>query len=202
MRMEQLKTLVKNMEKKESLRNIIKQQRDKLSKELVKKDSKLICDKLLELKKYDSFLVYSAINNEVDLVYFANEAVLAGKKIAYPRVNGSQMDFYLINSLADLSEGYFHIKEPTESCPVFYPNRNTLCLVPGLVFSEQGDRIGYGKGFYDKYFNRYSDIAKIGVAFDFQICPKWEPDSFDVSMDALITEKREVFINDKIRRNM
>ena len=55
MRMEQLKTLVKNMEKKESLRNIIKQQRDKLSKELVKKDSKLICDKLLELKKYDSF---------------------------------------------------------------------------------------------------------------------------------------------------
>ena len=109
MKTEQLKTLVKNMEKKESLRNIIKQQRDKLSKELVKKDSKLICDKLLELKKYDSFLVYSAINNEVDLVYFANEAVLAGKKIAYPRVNGSQMDFYLINSLADLSEGYFHI---------------------------------------------------------------------------------------------
>ena len=190
------------MEKKESLRNIIKQQRDKLSKELVKKDSKLICDKLLELKKYDSFLVYSAINNEVDLVYFANEAVLAGKKIAYPRVNGSQMDFYLINSLADLSEGYFHIKEPTESCPVFYPDSNTLCIVPGLVFSEQGDRIGYGKGFYDKYFNRYSDIAKIGVAFDFQICPKWEPCSFDVSMDALITEKREVFINDKIRRNM
>lgn len=202
MRTEQLKTLVRNMEKKESLRKIIKQQRDKLSKELVERDSKLICNKLLELEKYDSFLVYSAINNEVDLDYFANEAILAGKKIAYPRVNGSQMEFYLINSIDDLSEGYFHIKEPTESCQVFYPNSNTLCLVPGLVFSDQGDRIGYGKGFYDNYFNRYSDIAKIGVAFDFQICPKWEPDSLDVSMDALITEKREVFINDKLRRNM
>lgn len=197
-----MKTLVRNMEKKESLRKIIKQQRNKLSKELVERDSKLICNKLLELEKYDSFLVYSAINNEVDLDYFANEAILAGKKIAYPRVNGSQMEFYLINSIDDLSEGYFHIKEPTESCQVFYPNSNTLCLVPGLVFSDQGDRIGYGKGFYDNYFNRYSDIAKIGVAFDFQICPKWEPDSLDVSMDALITEKREVFINDKLRRNM
>ena len=212
--------MVKNMVKKESLRKEIKQKRKLLSEAFVTENSRNICDKLIkyievrdteaqktktDISAYDTYLLYASANNEVDLSYFIDRAMELGKTIAFPRVHKSgqsDMDFYRIDSVKDLSEGNFHIMEPVEGCQLVSPTNKTLCLVPGLVFSEKGSRIGYGRGFYDNYFNRYRNITKIGIAFDFQIYPDWEAYSSDVPMDALITEKREVFINDKIRRNM
>lgn len=208
------------MVKKESLRKEVKQKRKLLSEAFVAENSRHICDKLIkyleardteaqktktDITAYDTYLLYASANNEVDLSYFIDWAMELGKTIAFPRVDKSgenDMDFYRIDSVKDLSEGNFHIMEPVEDCRLVSPTDKTICLVPGLVFSEKGNRIGYGRGFYDNYFNRYRDITKIGIAFDFQIYPDWEAYSSDVSMDAFITEKREVFINDKIRRNM
>lgn len=203
------------MVKKESLRKEVKQKRKLLSEAYVAENSRIICDRLSEFLQahnsgpdiagYDTYLLYASANNEVDLSYFVDRARELGKTIAFPRVDKSgenDMDFYRIDSVKDLSEGNFHIMEPVEGCRLVIPTDKTICLVPGLVFSEKGNRIGYGRGFYDNYFNRYMNITKIGIAFDFQIYPDWEAYSSDVSMDALITEKREVFINDKIRRNM
>ncbi len=208
------------MVKKESLRKEIKQKRNLLSEAFVEENSRLICDKLIkyieardteaqktktDITAYDTYLMYASANNEVDLSHFIKWALAMGKTVAFPRVHKSgenDMDFYRTDSVKDLSEGNFHIMEPSAKCPIITPTDKTLCLVPGLVFSEKGSRIGYGRGFYDKYFSRYTNITKIGIAFDFQIYPDWEAYSSDVPMDALITEKREVFINDKIRRNM
>ena len=208
------------MVKKESLRKEIKQKRNLLSEAFVAENSRFICDKLIkyleardtevqktktDITAYDTYLLYASANNEADLSYFIDRAMELGKTIAFPRVHKSgqnDMDFYRIDSVKDLSEGNFHIMEPIEGCRLVSLTDKTLCLVPGLVFSEKGNRIGYGRGFYDNYFNRHRNINKIGIAFDFQIYPDWEAYSSDVPMDALITEKREGFINDKIRRNM
>lgn len=202
------------METKESLRNIVKKQRATLTEAEVIHKSKCICSKLIKLySDYDNFLVYSSINNEINLDYFVFEARQLGKNIAYPRVKDTRMDFYITESDDDLEEGYFHIKEPKKNCKIFYPDNKTICFVPGLVFSTEGDRIGYGKGFYDSYFNSRCftktdeiylncNIKKVGIMYDFQLVSGWKTNEFDVKMDALITEKREVYFDDEIRRNL
>ena len=66
-----------------------------------------------------------------------------------------------------------------------------IAIVPGIVFNREKSRIGFGKGYYDRYFNRENNhIIKIGIGYDFQLVDYFESDGTDVSMDIIITELR------------
>ena len=97
------------------------------------------------------------------------------------------MDFYEIHSLNDLKEGHFHILEPTTQL-LIKPNQIDLMIVPMLAFDSNNHRVGYGKGYYDRYlsceFNRY----KIGLAFSFQQVSYIPIDQFDLPLDEIIQE--------------
>lgn len=193
------KILVRNMEViKEQIRSDFKTRRKALSCEHVRINSDKICENFLHSDIYQNcqnILAYSTIQNEVDLSQIINQALLDDKNLFLPRVEGDSMNFYRINNTDKLQIGSFDILEP-QNGTMYQDATNSIMLVPGIAFSTEGARIGFGKGFYDKYLSQHNSILKIGIAYDWQITKSWETNEFDINMNMIITEKREVKIYD------
>lgn len=188
------------METKESIRREIRRKRNELTQQQVKNWSSVICQKLMErreLTQKEWIFVYSATQNEVNLKEFIQYAMQYDINIAFPKVHGDFMEFYEVKECTQLVEGAFHILEPIESCRRVILNSDMTCsmLVPGVAFSEEGYRIGYGKGYYDRYLAQYPQIHTLGVAYEMQLCKAFETNKFDIAMDEIITEEREIIIN-------
>ena len=155
----------------------------------------------LELDRdYDNILLYSAIRNEVNTDEYFAYLINKAKRIYYPRVSGNTMSFYRVRSLDELNCGSFNIKEPDMTKEYTQTDGRALMIVPGLAFSDTGYRIGYGKGFYDRYlssFTKRDTVMAVGVGYDFQLLSSVTfEDEYDVPLDGVITDKREVFIDD------
>lgn len=224
MQMEALRTLVKNMETKSKVRKEVLSLRSTMDKEQVTILSDQISKKLLESDWYNAanyLFVYSAIGNEVNLMQFIEVAWKAGKHVFFPKVFGEEMMFYDIFCWNELEEGCFHVMEPKkdviekENRSFLYHLKNFDCstfetkslmdspslvvLTPGVVFSETGARIGYGKGYYDKFYawldTKQIPYQTIGIAFELQILNSFENDPYDKNMNYIYTEKREVKCN-------
>ena len=194
------------MDKKE-LRKIKMHERDSLSRDEAQALSDIITEKILSLKEYkeaDTILTYVSCRSEVITDNLILAALNDGKKVGVPKVESDIMNFYYINSLDELKAGYFGVREPvvsqntsvslsdnngTVKPPVSDPS-GCLMIVPGLAFDKDLNRIGYGKGFYDKYFQSHMDtpFTKCGIAFDIQLCEKIEADPYDQPLDMLVTE--------------
>ena len=111
------------------------------------------------------------------------------------------MDFYLVDETTTLEQGSYGIREPKlEPAKQFVPNAQDeiFIVMPGAVFDEAGNRIGYGGGYYDKYlekiFGAYGYCPYlIGLAFACQISPKKIPlEEHDKKMDCILTERRVI----------
>ena len=111
------------------------------------------------------------------------------KNVYLPRVNGNDMDFYLIASRDELEEGSWHIPEPKpDACNLFNSNVNALVIMPLVAFDRKGDRIGYGRGYYDRFLAKHLTGTKIGLAYSLQEC-EIESEDTDIKMDYVVTEK-------------
>jgi 5-formyltetrahydrofolate cyclo-ligase len=102
------------------------------------------------------------------------------------------MEFYRVDSWNHLAAGTFGVKEPVtvERLPRMIPFLTPI-LVPGVAYSKDGHRIGYGKGYYDKYLTanqKNKRLAAIGIAYAFQIVEPFETDAFDYPMQDIITD--------------
>ena len=107
--------------------------------------------------------------------------------LAFPVVNGSAMEFYQVDSMEDFVPGAFGIMEPfNRSLKAEF--KNAVCLVPGSVFDRTGNRYGYGKGYYDRYFSIHEGVYRIGVAYAAQVEAQIPAERCDVKMHALVTE--------------
>lgn len=91
-----------------------------------------------------------------------------GISVAVPRVRGTKMEFYQIGGTEDLKPGYMGILEPAVHCKKA-EDRKAPVLTPGLAFTETGDRIGYGGGFYDRFFDQEPEHLRIAFSYPFQI---------------------------------
>lgn len=151
-----------------------------------KKQEKTVSDKLFEiLKNEKQVYVFAPIKSEMDLTDLYVKLMDNNVKLAFPRTEGDDMDFYYINSFKDLCEGYMSIPEPRDYCKLA-DLPDAIMIVPGLAFSTDGRRIGYGGGFYDRYFSRYENIYKIGVAFNHQIDDNIICEGHDIKMDMVV----------------
>lgn len=183
------------MEKKKDIRKQILKIRDELvTEELARRSekiTKLVCN-TQAYKEAGTILLYADYHNEVSTDQLFQDAISKGKKVFYPKVFGQEMEFYHVKDLSELKFGYKGIREPQEN-PIkrfFYKKQdNTLMIVPGVAFDTSGFRIGYGKGYYDKYLCNRGMIAKFALAFDFQILEKIPAEECDVKMDKVITEE-------------
>ena len=182
--------------RKKLIRERMHKQRNSLSFEEVREKSKKIKDTLFSLsyiKESNKIMTYVSFKNEVSTIDIINELLKMGKEIIVPICDTK--DYTLIPSrilsMDELSVSYFGIMEPKEPFirPV-EPKDIDVILVPGLAFDRNRNRLGHGKGFYDRFLRGVKDDAiKIALAYDFQILDSIPAEDWDIPMDLIITNK-------------
>lgn len=150
------------------------------------------------VKNLEKYGVYGYYPCQKEAALFKLYAWLLNEKIplAFPRVSGEVMDFYRVSSMEDFVEGAFHIMEPKQSCEkaCFL---QAFCCVPGSVFDYAGNRLGYGKGYYDRYFSEHSSLYRIGIAYENQLENSLHTEKHDIKMQSIVTEKKMYLIGMK-----
>lgn len=159
---------------------------------LLEENSRLIAEKVIAHPVYQSAkLVFCYIDakGEVRTRKIIEHAWANGKKVVVPKVHGDIMKFYQISSYDELETGCFGIMEPKMGCEeITHVPENSIVIMPGVAFDKKGNRIGYGKGYYDKYFSKYPECYKIAIAFSIQLVSEIQADEFDVKANCVITE--------------
>jgi 5-formyltetrahydrofolate cyclo-ligase len=186
---------VKNIKKlKINLRAGYKEYRNKLTQRQKLSMDSMIQSRLLALFEYanaDTVFTYVSKSIEVDTFALIKAALANHKKVAVPRCvpNTYKMQFFYINSLEDLEKGSFGVLEPIPSrCKLVLDYSNGFCIVPGLSFDAQGYRLGYGKGYYDRFLAQFKGFT-VGICY--ARCVQWNlPHGYyDKPVDILVTEK-------------
>ena len=185
---------------RQEIKSLCSQNADKIAEK-----SGIICQKIISSLEYERakvVLAYMALKDEVNLGLVILDALKKGKKVAVPKImdfeKGEMQFFYLDGKQALNSQtesGTLGISEPDENLLVpvnlnKLKNKKTLILVPGRAFTLSGDRLGRGKGFYDRFLSELKDkknITLAGVCFDFQIKKSLPIDDRDIKMDRIFT---------------
>lgn len=173
--------------------------RDQLTREEFQVKSSIILDQLLRHSVYmmaEDLFTYVSFGNEVDTFGLITSALLSDKRVYVPKVLDKKcMEFYQIKSIGELSPGTLGILEPK---PIILgqmrKERNQIMIVPGLAFDGFGNRIGYGGGYYDRYFFTHpnENLNLVALAYDFQVEEKLQVERLDVPVHRIITEKRNI----------
>ena len=146
------------------------------------KDIKIAERALEEFGGHESFFIYLSFNSEVGTEELIKSLQAKHKKICVPRIEGKEM---LSVPLTDkLEAGAYGILEPAEG-------EEEVCQVvftPLLAADGQGYRLGYGGGYYDRYFTAYPKVIKVGLAYSGQLTDKLPHEEGDVPLDFLVTE--------------
>lgn len=148
---------------------------------------KRIFNKIVSLEEYKQsnlVLTYVSLKDEVDTIKLIKYSLEKGKKVAVPKCKGTNIVFYYISGIEDLQEGTFSILEP-KTIEKVTDFASSICIVPGVAFDKQNNRIGYGKGFYDGFLKGYTGI-KIGLTYRECICDKIDADENDIKMDKVV----------------
>ncbi len=191
--MEVLLTWVKNMDTKQQIRKRIRTLRKEMNPDEVCKKSGRIAEQVLHttaFKEAELVLLYADFQNEVQTGLLAEESWKAGKRVAYPKVVGNEMEFYLISEYAQLTPGAMNIPEPATDCEkiISFPE-NTLMIMPGVAFDENLNRVGYGGGYYDRFLDKHPDLVRIAISYELQLCDNIPVEPTDYKPHMLITEK-------------
>lgn len=117
-----------------------------------------------------------------------------GKAAAVPRVWEREMDFFVVRSMEDLAPGCMGILEPVKHCPLA-DRPAAPVVVPGVAFAPEGERYGYGGGYYDRFFKNESRHHRIGIAYDFQVLPRLKQELYDQKVDEIITPDHHYICN-------
>lgn len=138
--------------------------------------------------------VYSSLPSEVDTISLIISALSDRKVVALPKVvNKEELEFYSISKLEELeARGAFGIKEPLAKVEKFIDkDKIDLMIVPGICFDKNKNRVGFGKGFYDRYLADKNNVIKIGICFEEQVLQNdfISTDEYDIKMDMVITDK-------------
>ncbi len=188
---------------KSEIRNDIKRQLTSLEHDVYKSYSEEIKQIFLsELTSNDISVIGLTISKfpEVDTKELIHQLWRMGKKVALPKCHAKErsMTFYIVENFQQLENVYMDLLEPIpEKTTSVLMEDIDLLVVPGIVYSKSGYRIGYGGGYYDRFLVSYKGET-ISLAFDFQVLDEIPTDLHDLPVNRIITN-REV-INCMVRR--
>lgn len=138
----------------------------------------------------DTFLIYVSSKIEVDTQNLIKLLLSENKKVAVPISNKQNctMKFYYIESLDTLEKGAYDIREPkADEKNLVLENSNAVCIVPGLSFDREGFRLGFGKGYYDRFLSDFKGTT-VGLCYDECLSEKMICNSHDISVQYVVTE--------------
>lgn len=180
----------KNMEisRKSELREYMKSQRSKLSPEREEQMNFDIFKKLVmseEFLKAESVYCYADCRHEAGTGIILDYLWSHGIKTALPRVAEKQIEFYYVKSYDELCRGCMGIMEPKTGL-LKAEDKNAFVIVPGLAFDRAGGRLGYGGGYYDRFFELETEHYKVGIGFDFQLVQEVPREHFDALLNEVL----------------
>lgn len=183
-----------NMDKVALRKELIKKRKELTTEYRIKSSDKIL-DKLFESEEYikaDIILVYADSNGEVATDRLILKSLLNGKRIFAPVCEDNfSMNFYEIFSLDEMYPSTYGIREPLPIENFKLSDAkitdNTLIVVPGVAFDKNNNRMGYGKGYYDRYLSRVDIKHRIGLAYKFQVVDKLEYSETDIPMTRIIS---------------
>ncbi len=180
---------------KRTLRQQMLTQRKALSGDQWQANSLLAQQQLIGLKEFlqsECVALYSPLMNEIDTALLRDQAFAGGKRVLYPLVCGDQMVFRQVEVGHQLAPGSFGILEPCTVGIDHTAEAADLIVIPGVAFDLTGHRIGFGKGYYDRFLqNPVLNACLVGFCHDFQLRADLIPaDLHDVRMDIIVTESR------------
>lgn len=196
------------MQSKSDIRRQILSVRDEMPAGDRMRYDAVIREKVFRQKTYrDAQIILAYVNyrSEVDTRMLIEKALADGKQVFVPKVSGDDMEFWQIQALSDLQSGYRGIPEPAEhvSFPEWMAGRTDTVMMwmPGAAFDKERHRIGYGRGYYDRYLSNMSDekggfridvrelrLRTAALAYGCQILRRIPYEEHDIKPDMVITE--------------
>lgn len=176
---------------KKTLRSEYKALRNSVTDREVKSDK--IYQLLTDSNFYndaDTVLLYWSVGSEVITHRMIDKVLSDGKKLALPKCIDAfgNMLFYYVSSADELIDGMYGIKEPAGDKPYDVSHMRSLCIVPGLSFSTAGYRLGYGKGYYDRFLENFKGVS-IGLCYEECMTQFLPTDGYDKQVNYIITNK-------------
>ncbi len=181
---------------KRALRKKYKEVRNSLSPEIRRENDlrmAALLEKSLCVRYARRILTYASFCSEPDTLVFAEKALSRGKRLYFPKsYPQGVMRFFEVKSLDELQSGAFGVLEPREDeANAYEPGVGAdVCLVPGVCFDGYGYRIGYGKGYYDRFLSRFDGVT-VGLAYAdcLSVEPLAHEKRYDKPVDFILTER-------------
>ena len=178
------------MDKKE-LRQFIRNKKRQYSSSQLEELSLSVLSRLNgneHLQRAETILMYYSLPDEVNTHVYIDQLLEQGKKILLPKViDEENMVIREYTGKHDLKEGAFHIMEPIGS---LFPEERyqeiDLAIIPGMAFDGKRNRLGRGKGYYDRFLQKIPQVYKIGICFPFQLVDEIPTEKTDIKMDAIM----------------
>ncbi|SHH53271.1 5-formyltetrahydrofolate cyclo-ligase [Clostridium collagenovorans DSM 3089] len=191
---------------KDFLRKELREKRHKLSvKEVANKSSyiEIQLDKIISKLNVKNIMLYYSFKNEVSTEKYITKLLNSDFNVILPysQISTKAIIPYLIKNLKeDLSKSSFGILEPNININSVFPiDKIEVVVIPGIAFDIQGNRMGFGAGFYDRFLIKNENMIKIAICYDFQLLNSIPNEPHDVKMDIIITEERVLILNNNIK---
>ena len=185
---------------KDNLRKKVLLERNSMVEEEKNKKDILILEKLkneLVYKKSKRIFIYVGFKSEINTLKYIESFLQDGKEIFVPKTDmeNKEMKAIKLTSVDELKLSNYGILEPMFEENVADGNSFDLIIVPGAVFDLDGNRIGYGGGYYDKYLdNIKGSISKVALAYSFQVLNNIPNEEHDIKVNYIITENEVITI--------
>jgi len=175
------------------LRKQIRGALEKISPAVRAVESIELCDRLeAQLQSARTILFFAPLPDELDVWPLLEKFLAAGKICALPGFDPAAQNYSarrVVNLATDIAVGKFGVREPVSSCADIPPEQFDLILVPGVAFDWNGNRLGRGRGFYDRLLAKTSGL-KCGVGHDFQLIGKVPAEPHDAKVNFIVTPTR------------
>ena len=173
---------------KQTLRRQIREQKRAMTEEQIVAASEKLGELFAAAELYrqaKTIYGYLPYNQEVRTVPMLQQALADGKRVAVPKCYGDEMRFIYLDDLSQVASGYCGIPEPVADEPVA-DDSTALVLMPGLAFTERGDRMGYGGGFYDKFLATEPNHPTLALCYAFQMVDFIPTEEYDIPVDCVL----------------
>ena len=175
------------MDKKTLRREIREKKRAMTEEQIVTASARLgelfrACPQYNSAKTIYGYLPY---NQEVRTVPMLEQAMKDGKRVAVPKCYGDEMRFLYMDDLSKVEEGYAGIPGPVADEPVA-DDPTALVLMPGMAFTKDGKRMGYGGGFYDKFLASEPGHPTVALCYEFQMVEDLPTEDYDIPVDCVL----------------
>ena len=179
---------------RERVRAEVLRKRDGLSPETRAVFSRQIVDAVghwIQNEGFDAVMLYLSMRSEVETGGLLEGLLQAGKRVCAPVVDTERTRLIprrIRDGKTDLVRHPYGMLEPGTTCPIFPIAQLQLIVVPGIAFDRKGYRLGYGKGFYDRFLTNCPQTVPIGLAYQIQVVKDTFPKAWDMPVQHIFTE--------------